>query len=99
MLVFHAPTKVDYMIIRALAAFGLSIHVFDKNKVVKKNFFGVGDKVFNIEFLFEDTIGLIKFNNYIPKKNISTYLSSLHLNKCILAYQSFLRALICWIRN
>ena len=99
MLVFHAPTKVDYMIIRALAAFGLSIHVFDKNKVVKKNFFGVGDKVFNIEFLFEDTIGLIKFNNYIPKKIYPHIYPRCISIKCILAYQSFLRALICWIRN
>ena len=81
MLVFHAPTKIDYVIIRVLVSCGLSVHIFDKNKVVQRNCFRGFGKVDNIEFLNKDTIGLIKIIDYLPEKNINRYLSSLHLDR------------------
>lgn len=81
MLVFYAPTKVDFLIVRCLAVLGLSVHIFDQNKVAEKKFFSGTGNIFEIEFLVKDKIGLMKLIDFLPRENINRYLSSLCLDK------------------
>lgn len=81
MLIFYAPTKVDYFFLRIFVVFGLSVHVFDKNKVLSKNQNGGLNKIYRVDLQSEDKIGLSKFINYRDKNRIKEYLSSLKLDE------------------
>jgi hypothetical protein len=81
MLIFYAPTKIEYFFLRIFAVFGLSVHVFDKNKVLGKNQNSGFDNIHKVDLQSEDKIGLSKFINYRDKKRIKQYLSSLQLDE------------------
>ncbi len=81
MLVFHAPSKVDFVFLRGLASLGLSIHILDKNNVIQRETFSKGGNINNIQFLFEDKIGITKIIDYLPEKNVIGYLSLLRLER------------------
>ena len=72
MLVFHAPSKVDYVLLRGLASLGFSIHILDKHKVIQREVFSKRGNINSVEFLFEDKIGLTKIIDYLPEKNIES---------------------------
>ncbi|MDC0992874.1 hypothetical protein OAS14_00750 [Alphaproteobacteria bacterium] len=84
MLVFYAPTRLDFLVICILSFIGLSVHVVDKNNVTKNFFFLGAKRIHRIDLESlesEDTYGRINIVNYASKTSIKKYLSCLRLEK------------------
>ena len=82
MLVFHAPSKLDYLLLRLLSFFlGLSFHVLDKARVVNRDTFKRPKNIHIVELSTEDKIGLLNTFDYPPENVINAYLDYLQIQK------------------
>lgn len=81
MLVFYAPTKLDFLFICILSLVGLSVHIVDKNNVTKNFLFFGAKRIHKINLDSDDTFGRVNILSYASKASIKKYLSCLSLEK------------------